>query len=1253
MLFSTKKLRSVFIFAFSLILVLAPALMAQTAGTGAIKGTVTDSSGAAVANATVLATNTGTGGTRTATTGADGGYVFSLLPLGTYSLKIDATGFNSETIPSVVVNVAETATLNATLQVGSQTTAVTVEETAVAVNTTNATLGTEVAAATATALPLNTRNYTNLLGLSSGANGSVFNASTLGKGSTDIAVNGADIKQNGLYMDGISITNSSSNGTLSGNANDPGIGLVEPDAIQEFKIQTSMFDAGYGRNAGASVNVVTKTGTNDFHGSAFEFFRNTVLNANDFFLNRAGKPRGALDQNQYGGTIGGPVKKDKLFFFASYQQTWQKNGLAAQGLSSPQLLPIPGINGAIGSDRGSSSNQAAFAAQVGAEFCPTGPDGGVTGAGGVQIACDGSNINPVALNVLQLKNPDGSYLIPSAPGQLASAKGVSATSPGAYSVPATFTEEQFLGNVDYVINSKNTLSLHYFLSRDPVMNPFGCSSGNNCYPDSATAYLYENHYANFQVTTIVNNNLVNHVYAGFTRGTVNAQLLEPFTNNQVGITSILSTQNYLDAITVNGLFKTGAQGGIPTVKTFTNIFGGDDISWTHGKHTIRFGGSYERDRYDWTFAALSVGNITFPFFQDFLLGLQGCPPGASCPIVNNQALYNGVPTTGTSGSNISSSGNFQSQTPPGGLNHTYRDPFADLWIQDDYKITRKLTINLGLRWEYQAIMTDHKGYATNIYPSLINANPIPGNSPSCPPPVGVTLAPGQVCTPGSLAGFVVPSNFNFSAFPSPLPGVAGLVQSPHLGTQQNNTPLDTFSPRVGFAWSPLDSNKLTIRSGFGLFDDRAGALDYVGGVTQNIPYSVPLFQTTATANYFSSFANPYQIPASPWTPRYVNFTTGQTSNLSSNFLAPNYNRTPVVYQWNLTVQYQFLPTWTLELGYVGSRGVHQEGLTGIPSFTGQAINAAQLVPVAGLPAPGGVPAAGISQGLVTTNTAANASLRVPYLGFNPSMLMFYNDEGTKYNGAQATVKKQLSHGVTLQAAYSFSRSFGTEFGYNSPNTAVYELNPVYHPQRLAINYQWTLPFNREGMMGKFTNGWAVSGVTILQDGVPITATNSKGGTIYGYGPGAIQVSTAEYCPAGGSIASSGSTEQRLGGASGGTGWFNTASVGNAACPVPVSPYASPEPGKTTPTATGWGNLGPSILLGPGQFNWDISIIKTTQVGGLREDGTLVFRTEFFNAFNHPQFANPGSLDASTGTFGQITTSSVNPRLIQFALKYTF
>ena len=1219
-----------------LLSVVNPAIFAQTSSTGGIKGTVTDASGAVVPNATVEVTNNGTGLSRSAITQGDGSYIVSLLPLGAYRMRIQAAGFKPAEVPSITVNVAETAVLNAALEVGSQTQEVTVEATAETVQTTNATMGTVVNGSTATALPLTSRNFTNLLGLSAGANTSVFNATGLGKGTTDIAVNGAGIGQNDVSMDGVSISGTTTNGFLSDTGRNPGLGLVSPDAIQEFKIQTSLFDAGYGRKVGANTNVVTKSGTNEFHGTAFEFFRNTVLNANDFFraetLPLNGVPnnsRQTLNQNQFGGVLGGPVKKDKLFFFFSYQQTSQINGIASQGYSTPWLLPIfPG---------GDRSNTTALQQSLGATFCPTGTDGGTkTAAGGLQVACDGSNINPIAIKLLQFKNPDGSYYIPSGPA-LTSLNGATQAQQTTLTNPARFTEHQYLANGDYVINSKNTFGLRYFYSNDPLSASYLCGLNGGapgiCYGGTPGVTNASDHYAVLKLTSILTNNLVNEARFSLQRQTSNGVATNPLTNEQFGIQSIEPSVQILDQITVTNLFTIGTPGGVPSYQWITNWEAADDISWTHGKHTVRVGGEIERDRWNWKESYLSVGNLTFKTFQDFLLGLPGCSAqqiAAGCT-----AASPAPGTTGTTSSNISSSGNSQAFTPPGGLVHYFRNGFGVAYIQDDIKVTPKLTVNTGLRWEYDNLAHDAGGLNTNIWTSLLNTVPIPGNSPAT----------------GTLAGYVIPSNWNAAGFPAP--PVGGVYQLDHTGFTRGGTPLSNFGPRLSVAWSPLNNNRLVIRSGGGIFYDRASAGQYTGGFNQGIPYATPVF-ASGTANYYSSFAVPYQ-GAPSWSPRWVNFQNNTYSSLSQTLDLSNFNVTPRVYQWNLTAQYEFIRDWVFELGYVGSRGIHQEGL---PGFTGQQGNEAQLV---GNPlGTNTVNAPAIAAGLVTTNGKSNAFLRVPYLGFQPGgLLEFGTDSDMKYNSLQATVRKKFSHGFQFQAAYTWSRGFASEFLYNDPNVNHYGLNPFYRPQRLAVNYSWNLPsVAKEGFVGKIANGWTFSGVTVAQDGFPLTVTDTRGGSIFGFGTGTPVSSTAQYCAGKGpaDVATQGSVKQRLGGLNGGPGYINSVMTGSnpTFCALPTF-------GTPGDTGTLWGNSGLGGLLGPGQFNWDLSLTKLTRVGGIHEGATLQFRAEFFNAFNHPQFNPPGigtsgvsTLDVSNqNTVGIITSASVNPRLVQFALKYLF
>jgi hypothetical protein len=234
----------------------------------------------------------------------------------------------------------------------------------------------------------------------------------------------------------------------------------------------------------------------------------------------------------------------------------------------------------------------------------------------------------------------------------------------------------------------------------------------------------------------------------------------------------------------------------------------------------------------------------------------------------------------------------------------------------------------------------------------------------------------------------------------------------------------------------------------------------------------------------------------------------------------------------------------------------------------------------------------------------------------------------------------------MQAAYTYSRAFSNTNTSNDPNNLLqqYGLSPSYRPNRLAVSYVYELPFGtHEGFVGKVASGWSLSGVTVIQDGTPLTITDTRGGTVYGFGPGSPIVSRAQFAAGmnATNVATSGGVESRLGGLFGGQGYFNKAAFG-------VTPILGNDN-----KATGYGNSGPSIILGPGQFNWDATLQKVTKVGGIREGADLVFRAEFFNVFNHPQFNNPQVVDVSKSNFGQITSTSVNPRLVQLALKYVF
>ena len=1151
-------------------------LPAQTAGTGALAGTVTDSSGALVPNATIEATNTSTGQQRTVTTGVDGTYKVALLPPGTYRVKFNANGFKSVEIPSVTINVTETPVLDRALEVGTQSEQITVEASVETIQTTNAALGGVLAGSQVTNLPLTTRNFTNILALSAGVSAGVTNASTLGKAGMSMAVNGGGTGSNNTLMDGVSISNFAGPGD---NATDfvvwGGQAVPNPDTIQEFKVQTSLYDAGYGRNGGANVSIITKSGTNVFHGTAFEFFRNTVLNANDFFLNVGGRGKGVLNQNQYGGTLGGPVKKDKLFFFGSYQGTRQKNGIATQGNSVVTLTPIPG---------GDRSNTVAFQRALGANFCPTNHPGSTlynTFRGGVQVACDGSNINPIAIALLQAKLPDGSYFVKgSSNGSFQNVN---------FSIPAIYREDQVMVNVDYLLSSKHTVTARYFRGHNPSDLSFQAAG---ILPGTPTSFLGENTTSLLKLTSVLTASLVNEARFSLQRNVDNSQTGETFTDHQFGITPLnpaLDPPGFLARIAITGGPKLGVPTGNDiTIAVSTAYQFADQISWTHGKHTVRGGFEYGRTRWNWNFPGLGVGNLMFSTFDDFLLGLPGCTPGDAACSATNPGSTNGTPFS-----------NVAATTQAGvlsaaGLPHAFRITDISSFVNDDIKVSSRLTLNLGLRWEYGGLLNDKYGNQTNFWPSAILKVPVPGSTPAT----------------GSLAGYVVPVNYQ-----GPL--LAGLTRGPRGDETPNGPGKDNFAPRFGFAWKPLGGSKFVVRGGYGWFFDRVSGSG-LGLHLASPPYATRT-DTSGTNNYFSTLAKPYvSLPFGTFPPRWVNFITAQASNLFQLGTTENF-QTPRIQSYNMSIQYEVRPSWLLELAYVGSHGIHL--------FGARAVNDAGLAS----------PTNPIND--VTANTVTNVTLRVPFLGYGSgtNLSSWQTAFDSKFNSLQVTLRKQMSRGLQFQTAYTWSKALTDSNVQNDPNILAsnYGPNAAYHSQRLVISYNWQLPLgNRAGFAGKLLNGWVLSGVTTIQNGTPLTITSALGGTIYG-----LSSSTAQLCPGltYADQASPGDLGSRLGGVAGGAGYFNK----SAFCAIPQ-----------IGNGTGFGNMGIGTILGPGQLNFDTALLKSTKVGGLHEDARLEFRAEFFNAFNHSQFGNPATV-VGIATFGQITTTSVNPRLIQLALKYVF
>src|SRR5271155_5538721 len=425
-------------------------LFSQTASTGALAGKILDPSGAVVPGAEIQLTNPNSSEFRSQTSDGGGNFRFLLLPPGKYLLQANETGFAAVRLPDVTVLITETLDLQLHLSLATVKGTVQVSYEAPMVQTNTIALGRVVNQTAVVGLPLVTRNFAQIASLSPGVATGVSNAGELGPGGTAMSqidksndglfVHGARSYDNNFELDGISVSDVQGSSSASG-----GIPLPNPDAIQEFKVQTGLYSASYGRYGGANISVVTKAGTDFYHGDVFEFFRNDVLNANDYFLKRTGQPRPTLRQNQFGFDVGGPIKHDKLLFFGSYQGTRQINALASGQARTGCTVSLS--TPPITNDRSAAALGQLFAGMKGA-------------LGGVAILSDGSNVNPVALELLNFKLPNGSYLIPT-PQTVNRANPFASQGFSTLSQPCHYNEDQFLINADYLASSKSRFSLRF------------------------------------------------------------------------------------------------------------------------------------------------------------------------------------------------------------------------------------------------------------------------------------------------------------------------------------------------------------------------------------------------------------------------------------------------------------------------------------------------------------------------------------------------------------------------------------------------------------------------------------------------------------------------------------------------------------------------------------------------------------------------------------------------------------------------
>jgi hypothetical protein len=1162
--------------AVTLLLLLAYTAFAQTPETGAISGVVHDPTNRVVANAEVLVIYEATHTARSVTSTAAGVFRVPLLPPGVYEVTVKAPGFAVNTSRLVQVTVSNTTSLNVALTVAGASETVQVNGNSSMAQLESSTIGGLVDQHSVQTLPLSSRNYTQILGLSPGVIVDLPSATTLGNGTQNVASNGATPTANNIQFNGIDANNLAQNSAIAAESAEIGTAIPAPDTIQEFRVQTANFDAAYGRGTGANVNLVSKSGTNQFHGSAWEFVRNNIFNANDFFSKSSGQPRADLKQNQFGGSIGGPILKDRTFFFGAYQGTTEVNGL---GDEQNPVYPL------LTSDRS--------AAALGAQFCPAGhldtsgqpATGYLTQAGGTQVACNGSNIKPVALSILNAKLPNGQFAVPTP--QVALPTSNSDQVPlgqSTYTIPAHYREDQFTVDIDQILSANNTVAGRFFYSRAPTTQAFSPNAAN--VPGWGSNVLSRN--TNFVLTDthVFNSHLVNIAGFGYVRFDGTSTIQNPLTASAIGVGTPTGASD--PSLNMPGFYVAGlmiGDAGTPSQWQVTNSFiWQDKIALTHGRHNMRFGIEFKRHQVDEDQPVETDGLLQIATFADFLVGQSAAQNGSP------QGLSN--VTNSTAGGGI-----FRRNT-----RYTDFSGFA----QDDIKLTPRLTVNAGLRYEIFGAPTETDGRLANF-----NAN------------IATT---GPVTTTGTFSGFTLPSNFQ-----GDVPD--GLLKTSFAGFWK--TPYGDVSPRLGFAWQMSEKPTLLLRGGFGVyFDQHSGnlaeqTLTQLPFATLNIVSGAPHGPATLQSPFV-----PLILPNSSY-PIFMPRTATSTPFIEGT--NPNI-RDGRTQEYNLNLQWALGRNYLVEVGYVGTNSAHRPGQYEFD----QALLASPQSPVNG----------------ETTNSINNVTARLPIQGVSQGSLFTDSVFIANYNALQAGITKQLQHGFQFQASYTWSKNLdevngegGNDvFELQLPTNDQNDLRSSYglagddRDQRLVLNFIWAAPkFTSSPALARhLLTNWEFSGIALIQSGAALSVFDGNAGSVYGLLGGEVRAQRTGSNP---------STHGSL---------FSRVTNGYL---DPSAFTRAPEaPNGTSLADQDFGNSGVGIVRGPGQHNLDMAVER---VFPIRETSSLRFRAEFFNVTNTPQFGNPNTSlgygdptlinPVASASFGKIFSEAdgPHPRIIQFAVKYLF
>jgi hypothetical protein len=1171
--------------------------------TGSISGTVKDPTGAVVPRAEVSAVNLGTGLRQSSGSDDNGFYTFPVLLIGRYDVEVTRSGFKPYRRTGVVVDANSLLVVDVVLQVGARTDAVTVSDSAVHVEIYSSQMGEVINSDQMNAVPLNGRSYTDLLSLQAGvAPATSINSNTVQDVGASALSPSGDLNPGTVSIHGQrEFANAFIvNGSDSEEDVNMGTAIIPNlDSIAEFRILTSNFDAEYGEFSGGQINVITKSGSNAFHGDLFEFLRNTDLDARNYFS----PTRGKFIQNQFGGTFGGPIRRDKLFFFSDYQGTRQRQGV------DTGLIPVPSDADRSGdlADLASSfyTTQRVNGQSVVVPTIVSGPAwaGTLSSRFPYQVYAGEPYYFPGCTNTNYSSGSTTACVLPTL--QIpTSAWAVPAQRLLQYIPEANASGDQFATSAynQALRDDKTSLRLdanthwgqisgYYFFDDYSLNNPYPVAQGGASVPGFNALYLGRAQLFSLGDTKTLSTTSVNELHFSYMRafndlgkpeGGLGVSLV-----SQGFVTSPGSETPSIVALDPKGEgvenlvfnnFSTGTNTN--ELKQANNTFQVlDNFSKVVGSHTVKIGGEFHYDQVNVNPIAQFNGNFLFAGsetgvdFADFLLGIP--------------SQYN------------------QSQ-----LNPFYgRNKYAGIYGQDGWHLRSNLSVNYGVRWD-------------RIEPWYEKYNQIS------------TTEPGKqsVVFPGAPAGILYPTD----------PGVRRTLAPPG----------DEFSPRLGLAYSPASDSdgflgkilggpgKSSIRAGFGMYYTSIEALT-LGVLAANAPYG-----TTYSSPAPPLFSNPF-ITASnghdlgqyfPVTFAPLNSSRSHPDSsvdwsqylpISGIPAYPVSNRIPYTEQYMLSIERQVGDNTLLTASYVGNQShrllVLVESNPGNPALCLSLSQTSQVTPGSATCGPFG------ESNLYMTAAGPVHGTRGP-LGPNFGSDTNQSTIGnSNYNALELSLR-HTGKGLQLFAGYTFSKSMdqssnvGEEVNPINPALS-YALSAFDVKHNFVVSYDYQLPFERLfGASNRWTKGWTLSGITHFSGGFPVTLLNYGDNSLLGAEPNGINnygVDEPQYTP-GPLDLNSNPRHQRS--------YFNTSLFS-------LQPVGTP------------GNAKRRFFYGPGLDNYDMALMKSV---ALTESKSLQFRIEGFNIFNHAQFYGPASVNGNinSSTFGQVV-SAASPRLMQAAIKFMF